>query len=118
MPGAPAQPQPAASSGIPPISVAAAVAGAILLIGLMGVVIEPLFRARARRMHQEQPAGEVVQLTPRVGVSGQVVDAVTGKPVAGARIADVFLDRGSDRAVRESLGRTAYVALLRIADLE
>jgi predicted Ser/Thr protein kinase len=75
-----------------------------LVIGLavvalvFGAIVIVTSHASKRHSHaHSQPHVEDAD----VHVRGQVTDAVTGNPIAGARVADMFFNRGADRPVRE-----------------
>ena len=77
-----------------------------VVVGLAAVAIVLGFVAMVSLVHRinrgNRPMEFVAQaVEAEVNVTGRVVDALTGKPVAGARIADMFFNRGPDRAVRE-----------------
>jgi serine/threonine protein kinase len=72
----------------------------LLVIGLVAVIIfigAAIHHHRERRRHQMLAAE-----AENVKLSGSVIATDTGRPVAGARVASIFIDRGPDRPVRVS----------------
>jgi len=100
LPGAAAGPP--GFGGGPSRPAAIGLAAAIVVIGLAGMMLA-VMDAKRQRMREARAQAEMMEsrMAPGVAVSGVVTDVVTGKPVAGARIADMFFNRGADRPVRE-----------------
>ena len=93
--GPPPPPPPAPGSGA--WKVVAVIAAALMLILAIpvGAILLTLVVRRTSELRQATTARLVVS---RIVVSGIVTDAATGKPIAGARVADNFYDARPNRA--------------------
>src|SRR6185295_18751357 len=89
-------PSPKSHKWLVPASIAAA-AVVILVIGLLAIGVFANYFVMGRPVPE---FASMVGAAPTILVTGTVTDT-EGKPLNGVRVADIFMNRGADRPVRE-----------------